>query len=490
MLAPPNSHYNRMDGTKTKVSAIAKLLNILGQPRHDYRPATNLFLDLDVNRIAKELQLEKKGAERGAQDRPNKDAQTFDDYEHEIVERIEAHKQDAHTLFLEQIHTYDDRIAALNFEERFTVIRQAAPEAVGEFRAEAALGRDELFALRRRVYESEQERESFRKRHKLERPARISAPGKTILKIGLLAVLFVIEVAINGSFLSEWNVGGLLGGAVQAVSFAALNIIASFFWGLVPIRLLNRRNLFLKLLGLLSLILYLAFAIVLNLALAHLREIPTTLSSTIGQEVLSQMLQAPHILKDITSWVFFGLGFAFSLIAMTDGLLFTDPYFGYGALERRWLEATAHYREHKAELIERLLEIRNTAAEAMNTASHDLSVRRGEFEAILAGRIRLCQRFSEHQNHLERACSALLAIYQEANSKSRRTSAPGYFTKPYKLERIVYSGSESDHSMRSKLQKSIETTQDILSVQVQAIHEAFDQAARSYREMDELIPEK
>lgn len=41
-------------------------------------------------------------------------------------------------------------VAALNFEERFTVIQHAAPEAVGDFAAEASLGRDELFALRRR----------------------------------------------------------------------------------------------------------------------------------------------------------------------------------------------------------------------------------------------------------------------------------------------------------------------------------------------------
>jgi hypothetical protein len=66
------------------------------------------------------------------------------------------------------------------------------------------------------------------------------------LKIGILAILFLVEVVINGSFLAKSNAQGLLGGAVQAVSFAALNIIASFLWGLVPIRLLNRRNVFLN----------------------------------------------------------------------------------------------------------------------------------------------------------------------------------------------------------------------------------------------------
>ena len=135
MLAPPDksvkakkAQYNRMDGTRAKESAISRLLNIFSQPRHDYRPATNIFLDLNTDRIAKELELERKGAERGAEDRPHKDSQTLDDYEHQIIERIEGHKQDAHSIYLDQLHIYDERMTALNFEERFAVIRQGKIE--------------------------------------------------------------------------------------------------------------------------------------------------------------------------------------------------------------------------------------------------------------------------------------------------------------------------------------------------------------------------
>jgi hypothetical protein len=470
-------------------SAIARLLSLLGQPQHSYRPSTEIFLDLNVNRVADNLQLAIDGAKRGAENRPTADAETFDDIEHQVVELIETHKQDAHSIYLEHLHTYDERLTALNFEERFAIIQQAAPESVGEFRAEAALGRDELFSLRRRLYDSEQERDDFRRRHRLARPARLSSQGKTLLKIGILAVLFVIEVVVNGNFLAKSNAQGLLGGAVQAVSFAALNIIASFLWGLVPIRLINRRNWFLKLIGLLSGIGYLAFAIALNLTLAHLREIPPTVNGDVGQEVMALLLKAPLVLNDIISWVFFGIGLIFSLIAMTDGLLFTDPYFGYASLEQRCNEARAQYTEGKAELIERLREIRDAASEAMNGAARDLSVRRGEFDSIIQARGRLAQRFAEHQNHIERSCRALLAIYREANRKARTTPAPSYFAKPYGMDRIVYAGTDGDATARDQLRQSILETQDILNRQIQAIHEAFDQAVRSYREIDDLIPE-
>jgi hypothetical protein len=175
-----------MSTSGQKQSAIARLLSLVNQPRHDYRPGTDVFLELNVDRIAKELQLAKDGAERGTAERPTQDAQTLDDVEHRIVERIEGHKQDAHKLYLEHLHTYDERLAALDFEERFAIIRQAAPEAVGDFRAEAALGRDELFALRRRLYDSEQEREHFRTIHRLSRPARVSTTEKTCSRSAFL----------------------------------------------------------------------------------------------------------------------------------------------------------------------------------------------------------------------------------------------------------------------------------------------------------------
>jgi len=481
-----------MSAPGTRPSAIARIRALLRQPTHHYRPATTIFLDLNVDRIADDLQLAARGTERGAQNRPTSDAQTLDDVEHQIVERIEAHKQDSHTIYLDHLHTYDERVTALSFEERFATIQQAAPEAVGDFRAEATVGRDELFVLRRRLNESEIERERFRARHRIERPARLASPGKIILKIGVLAILFITEVVINGSFLAKANVGGLLGGAAQAVTFAALNILASFFWGMVLIRLINRRNFFLKLIGLLSFLAYLAFAIALNLTLSHLREIPpaVAVSGDVGEVVLHRLLTAPYALIDINSWVFFSIGLIFSLIAMADGLMFFDPYMGYAGLERRWVEATKQFASARSELIERLRDIREDATEVMNEAARDLSVRRSEYDSLLQGRGRLAQRFSQHQNQIEQAGRALLEIYREANRRARATPAPDYFAKAYAMDRIVYSGGDPDPSARENLRKMIADTQELLTGQIKAIHEAFDSAVRTYREIDELLPEK
>ena len=130
-----------------------------------------------------------------------------------------------------------------------------------------------------------------------------------------------------------------------------MNIIASFFWGMVLIRLVNRRNYFLKLIGLLSFLAYLAFAVALNLTLSHLREIPpaVAVSDHVGAgSAASAADGAAMALTDINSWILFTIGFIFSLIAMADGLLFFDPYIGYAGLERRWIDASRQFATREA----------------------------------------------------------------------------------------------------------------------------------------------
>jgi uncharacterized protein YukE len=241
-----------------------------------------------------------------------------------------------------------------------------------------------------------------------------------------------------------------------------------------------------------SFLAYLAFAVALNLTLSHLREIPpaVSLNDTMGEVVLHRLLTAPLALTDINSWVLFTIGFIFSLIAMVDGLLFFDPYMGYSGLERRWIEASRQFADARSELIERLRDIREDATDAMNEAARDLSVRRSEYDALLQGRARLAQRFEHHQSQIEQTCRALLEIYREANRGTRSTPAPDYFSKTYAMARISYAGGEPNPSARETLRQMISDTQALLNQQIKAIHEAFDSAVRTYREIDELLPEK
>jgi hypothetical protein len=470
-------------------SALARLVGGLKREQHDYRASLEVFPALNIGKLAADLAVGRLGAERGAEEAPVSDSAALDDVEGRIVERVEAEQNSAHGVFLDELHLYKERLSGLDFEGRFATIRQAAPAAVSEFRAEAAQGRDELHSLRRHLRDVEAERDDFRRRHRLTRAARWAAGGNLTLKIGILLSLFVFEVFLNGFFLAKGSELGYVGGAAEALTFALLNIGVSFLAGAVGVRELNHRNYMRKVFGLLSLICYLAIAVGLNLTLAHYREAAGSFVSDAGQEVLVRLRTAPLGITDVKSWLFFSIGMLCSLIAFGDSYLIFDPYPGYGMLEKRRAAAYEAYIQRKNELIAALLAIRDQAIEILEEANRDLSVRRSEYDAILESRTRLVRLFEAHQTHLDRTANALLSTYREANQRSRKTPPPPRFAVPYALEKISTEHELLPISARDDLRRSIAESQAVLVDQVRAIHDEFERAFATYREIDDLVEE-
>lgn len=471
-------------------SALSRLVNGLKREQHDYRSSLEVFPALNIDKLAADMALAKTGAERGAKEEPGSATVAFDDIEIRIVERVESEKNAAHGTLLDELRTYKERLTGLDFEGRFGTIRQAAPAAVSEFRAEAAQGRDELHGLRRHLRDLEFERDEFRRRYRLKRSARWASGGNLTVKVGILIALFVFEVFLNGFFLAKGNELGYIGGAVEAFTFALVNVGVSFLIAVMGVRELNHRNWLRKLFGLISLAAYLALMLVLNLALAHYREAAGALVSDAGHEVLVRLRTAPLAIMDVKSWLFFGLGILCSLIAFADAFLIFDPYPGYGALEKRRTSGHEAYIRRKNDLIAQLLEIRDEAIEVLEEANRDLTIRRSEHDAILEGRARLARLFAAHQSHLDRAANALLAVYREANKNARRTPPPPRFSHAYALEKFPIEEELLETSARDDLRRSIAESQAVLVGHVHAIHAEFERAFASYREIDELVEEK
>jgi hypothetical protein len=310
------------------------------------------------------------------------------------------------------------------------------------------------------------------------------------LKVGILLALFVFEVFLNGFFLSKGSELGYLGGAVEAFTFALLNVVVSFLIAAAGVRQLNHRNYLRKLFGLVSFFCYVALAIGLNLALAHYREASAALATDAGREVLARLEADPLGVADLKSWLFFALGLLCSVIAFADAFLVYDPYPGYAPLEKRRAEAHDAYIRRKNDLIAQLLEIRDEAIEVLEEANRDLSVRRGEHDSILEGRARLVRLFAAHQSSLDRAANALLSVYREANKRDRTTPPPPRFAIAFSLEKFPVEQALLETSAREDLRRSIAESQAMLASQVEAIHGEFERAFASYREIDELVEEK
>jgi hypothetical protein len=471
-------------------SALSRLVNGLKREQHDYRVSLDVFPVLNTDKIAADMRLAQTGAERGAREEPASDAPALDDIENAIVERVEAEKNAAHGTLLDEVRTFKERLMGLDFEGRFGTIRQAAPAAVSEFRAEAAQGRDELHNLRRHLRDLELERDEFRRHHNLKRAAHWASGGNLTVKVGVLLLLFVFEVFLNGFFLAKGSELGYLGGAAEAFTFALLNIGVSFLIAVVGVRELNHRNVFRKLFGFFALLMYLALLVAINLSLAHYREVSAELITDAGREVLLRLKTAPLALVDFKSWLLFGLGVLCSLIAFADSFLIFDPYPGYASVEKRRAGAHDAYIRRKNDLIAGLLEIRDDAIEILEEANRDLSIRRSEHDSILESRARVVRLFAAHQSYLDRAANVLLSVYREANKGLRKTPPPRRFAVPYALEKLPIEQDWLETSARDDLRRSIAESQGVLVGQIQAIHAEFEQAFASYREIDNFVEER
>jgi hypothetical protein len=455
---------------------------------HDFKPTLRVFPELNPDKMASDLHIGREAEERAKRNEPSPNSTGLDDFELMIVERVETAKNDAHNTLSEEMRVYDQRLARLEFEERFSAIRQAAPAAVGEFKAEAMKGRDELHALRRDVLAGERERDIFREKHGIDRLSRHSSGGTLTLKIGVLLLLAIVEIALNGAFLAKGSESGLVGGISEAVGFALLNIVVSFLIAAVGVRWLNHRNNLAKFLGLFSLVFYICFAIGLNLALAHYREVAGTLAEEAGREVVARITASPLGLSDLKSWLFFAIGLTFSVIAFGDAFLIFDPYPGFGSLYTRVDKAHMRYRQAKEALIENLEDIRNNAIETMQDANRDLSLRRGEHDAIIQGKERLNQLFSAYQDHLERTVNNLLMMYRGANTRARTDGqVPTHFTKRYTMDRIPLPALQGLDSAREDLRRSIADAQEALDQQVNSIHREFEATLVTYKQIDDMV---
>lgn len=473
-----------------KKNGLSRLLDGIRRERHDYRASLQVFPDLDVDHVAADMRLAELGGQRGARGEPPTEMQALDDVELAVVERIESERRSAHGILLDELRTYGERAAGLDFEGRFALIRQAAPEAASDIKAAAANGRDELNRLRGRLRDAEADVAAFRGENRISRSAVLETPGSRSLKIGLLLFILVVEVVVNGAFLAKGSELGLLGGAIEAFGFALLNVGAAFLLGQYA-RQIGHRNVFHKLFGLASVVAFVVFAIALNIALAHYREVSGSFIDDAGARVVDRLAADPLGLTDIKSWLFFGIGMLFAVIAFIDGVKLGDPYPGYGDVAARREEAHRAYIDRKSDLVAVLEDLRDGAIGILEEAGRDLSTRRAEHDAILENRARLLRLFEAHQAHLERAGASLLGYYHEANRQARPDDKPPpeTFWRPFAIERIAVESEMPDLEGRKAVRKMVDKAQEALVRQVTAVNDKFDEAVESYHEIDNLFPE-
>lgn len=412
---------------------ISRIKEALSQRSSQYIPSTMEFTQIDLDHIAEEMKLKETAAERGKLNQPPSNAEELDNIETRIINDIEAEKGRNYSTLLNELRAYDDRIAALSLDNKIFEIKSAAQNAISEFGAEVRDGVNQLTVDLRHVQEIHKERLDFRKEHQLTRTA--SHPDSLVLNWGIIAVLFLIESVLNANFLAVGHEGGLLGGFIEAVGIAFINVGIGVAVGIQAYPRVNHRRAPWKMFGWTVILAHLAFAVGFNLFVAHYRlalggEHPE-LAPTVA---VQSFLAGPASITDFHSWMMVGIGFLFSIGAAFDGFKMNDKYPGYSKLERRYNGALQDYSDHQADIIDSLRDIKDTAIREMHELKDQLSSRRAEFESIISHRSRLINAFDHRIHYLQNCARHLISVYRDANLAVREAPAPTYFNKAISVQ--------------------------------------------------------
>ncbi|MCY4626850.1 MAG: hypothetical protein OXE58_04685 [Acidobacteria bacterium] len=411
-------------------------------------PSDTFFDPVDPAVLSRQLDPRELGRHAGELGRPPLDAAN-DPEEARITANIEGRIQDAAARFGEL-----RRQAQSDFEQTEEFSRYGPVDIhASRARAEAELDgirQTRRLALHEASFERTKRKEDladFRQRNRLRREPSYPTGLKKTFMWALAFGVLGIEALLNGSFLAVGQETGLVGGVSVAVVVALLNVLPAF-WLFGPFsRHLHHVNVWWQALALLLVATYGALLLVLNLAVAHYRELSGALAANIESEVVDRMLTDPFGLVDAQSWLLFGMGLFFSLIAFADGYKLDDAYPEYGKRHLAMIQARERYERKVEEVAEEMGQAKSRSLDEIKRIVFDFKRAPAE-RARIAKRVgELIAAFDHHAESLNEVGQMLVRDYRAANREARPDSGiPACHARPWgllvpEIDRSLYQNS-------------------------------------------------
>jgi hypothetical protein len=441
----------------------------------DFIPTAAIFPDIEAEKIAKDLKLEEQGRTRGVANQPASEAKDHDHIETGIVARTEELRRRGLENYETNRRVYNERLArAGNATKEVDIV---AGMARGDFGTLVQSWQSAIEGARERLADAFRWRARFREVNRVEHPAQ--AFEGWVRFVALTVVLIVLEAGMNAYLFSQGNEFGLLGGLLAAVIVSVVNVGWSTLSGFSA-RSINRRNLLIRLFGLIVILSWLAFAVTLNLVVAHFRD---GLESGVtwrqsAEAAIPAFLANPIVLASVESWLLAAIGMLISVLAFLKGWHADDPYPGYGRVERMVGSARQVYVTELTEALADLSDKRDKAIGELQDASEQ--VRQGIAEAVdaLFGQSALSAHLQAFMDQCDVKTAHLLAIYRDANRAARTSPSPKSFEKPYKFP--PFSPPPVESSRRDQAEKEAEKVSQTVEAAIADIFAQFEAARTAF----------
>ena len=397
------------------------------------------FVLLDPKHVSNQFNIKELAIQNGQNELPKSGNSSRDPIEDEISSHFNALEIDQGNNMSSRIDSYQRSLKSLSADLDLVSLEAERVMILNEAKAAVETSSNDLYGLDRNFKAADSELKDFVKNNKLERKAPQNQ-SNSVLKVGILFVMFLIESIINTTFFAGASDSGILGGFSYAVLISSLNLVLPFFvaWRVIPYK--NSIHLNEKYIGWFGVFSLVAILIIINLAGGHIREVMQNPSISGNFEViaLQNFKDNPFLFGSIFTYYFSVLGLIFAAFAFFDGYKFDDPYPNFGMFWRAADKITARMQRHYARSVSDTNYLFNEFNNELQKKLKSIDSRKQLFSSNQNNITSLKTKFDSFQKQLTSVYKAVISEYRMLNIKNRKTLPPAYFKQPVKYQITYY----------------------------------------------------
>lgn len=396
------------------------------------------FREIDVRGWERSLKLKARGEEHGKGEYPSSSATCFGDVETEIENLILSELNNVNAQVTDSLKANQRAVANVLSNSRIETFKSKVEELTSELQIISKQLPNDLHIPKADASEAQTEEARFKKENKLERLPQL--PDSTILHVGVLLFLLVVESAFNATFYATGHEAGWIGGMSVAVILALLNLIAGGSLGHFVLPMFNHVKKQRRLAGTFLLVVGSSLVGLFNLFVGHYRESftnPETLFSLSayekGKVAVQKMRIEPFAVSDFDSWILVILGIVCASIAAYDVYHMRDPYPGYGAVRKKVDRAKMRFQDALDRAYNKIRQIRGSASSDFHASLARIRADHNELDVALLKQGEIVEKFKKYSELLESSANSLFRYYRSANEMGRTTPPPAHFAENWKL---------------------------------------------------------
>jgi len=394
-------------------------------PELEQKEVDRLFPPYDPQSVSDALEVERRGRDDGSHNRPPATATAPSGVESEVTAHFEGIVDNAATSTRAMLDRLREQRRQLDVDSLIEDARHLPTKLRKEIANLKARHKAHLKELRDREREQRANLEAFKNEHKLSRAARRKENPVTFVVIILLFV--AVETALNATFFAMGSEFGYLGGMIEAIVISGMNVGVAVLVGLWGAPYVNHRAFSKKAWGCLSLLIWIAFVVGLNVFAGHYR-------SALVQSPLEAVTQAVVTIQDsffgietTQGWLLCAIGVLASVAVLAKVYFSDDPYPGYSKVSLAYDRAKENWRNAQSDFVAELKKLHDQIEDERKEAHVAMKRAAAKYERYVRDTEILLRRYEDYRKRARGWCAAVLDLYRAANIAVRQDPLPEYF---------------------------------------------------------------